>query len=62
MSIVVNDVKASKSAYGYGYGYGYGYSYGYGYGDYSNGYFDGSDHQRKGWRRTFHKIRRKIGV
>lgn len=62
MSLIVNDVSGSSSAYGYGYGYGYGYSYGYGYGDYSNGYFESGDHMRKGWRKTFHQLRKKIGV
>jgi tyrosine-protein kinase Etk/Wzc len=34
ISLLLNDIKVSKS--GYGYGYGYGYAYGYGYGNTEN--------------------------
>jgi len=46
LSLVLNDVKLSRTRYGhYGYGGGYGYGYGYGY------YADDHKARKKGWRR-----------
>ncbi|MBA3827692.1 MAG: polysaccharide biosynthesis tyrosine autokinase [Taibaiella sp.] len=59
MSLVVNDVKASRG-YGYGYGYGY-YSYGYGYGSYGSygGYFDDKKQSSKGLRGIFDRLTKR---
>jgi len=64
LSIVVNDVKASRGA-GYGYGYGYGYSYGYqgygyGYGKKNGGYFEnGKSKKRTGFKGLIDSLRSK---
>ena len=42
LSIILNGVDTSRSAYGYKYGYGYGYGYGY-----SNGYYTDVNDSRK---------------
>lgn len=49
LSIILNGVDTSRSAYGYKYGYGYGYGYGY-----SNGYY--TDVNEKAGKKFFKKL------